>query len=41
MTSNGLPVGWMAVPSGISSGAVNVPVKCVMKQVKSSSPNRM
>jgi hypothetical protein len=34
-TSNGLPVGWMTVPSGISIGAVNVPAKGVTKQVKS------
>ena len=40
-TSNDLPVGSMTVPSGSSSGPVNVPVNGPTKAVYSPSPNRM
>ena len=40
-TSNALPVGSMTVPSGNSSGPVNVPVNGATKAVYSPSPNRM
>jgi len=36
----GLPVGSMTVPSGSSSGPVNVPLNSEMKAVCSSSPKR-